>query len=420
MRLLFCGDSAGTGFGNVTRDLGAALIAEGVDVRFMSINEQPGTDLGYPFEGRTADLGIPSGWLVSGPENHREALAAAYEKITGMFTGGLFEDGWQPTAAIILGDMGSLDISPVVDLIPDGFPAVHYVPIEGVGLPPSWGRTWAKLPPVAISEAGATEIERVTGKRPPVIYHGVDTSIFHPVYPWSPIVIDTGTKKIKLRSKADCKQFVHAMIDPGPDPSHVWLYRADRLMPRKGYPSLLRSLAPVLRSHPNVSALFHCRDHDEGMPAGIGHEFSKYPDLRGRIGLTMQGGKVSRDVLAILYNAADIYVSNSAEGFGLTLAESIACGTPAVGLDFSAVPEVIGPAGVTVSGGLIDNPYSYFWALANEREFGAAVTALVEDVAGRQVMGGKGPLHVKTNFAWADKARQFIELLSPARIEVAA
>ena len=42
-RVLFLGDLAGTGFGTVTRDLGRELLARGLDVRFMSLNEGTAT-----------------------------------------------------------------------------------------------------------------------------------------------------------------------------------------------------------------------------------------------------------------------------------------------------------------------------------------------------------------------------------------
>jgi hypothetical protein len=59
-----------------------------------------------------------------------------------------------------------------------------------------------------------------------------------------------------------------------------------------------------------------------------------------------------------------------AEGFGLTIAEALACGVPAVGLDYSAVPEVIGDGGMKVSVGKhIDNEYGHHWALPDEDEF---------------------------------------------------
>ena len=41
------------------------------------------------------------------------------------------------------------------------------------------------------------------------------------------------------------------------------------------------------------------------------------------------------------------------ETFGLVLAEALACGTPVVGYDHAAIPEVIDQAGI---GGLFDSP----------------------------------------------------------------
>jgi glycosyltransferase involved in cell wall biosynthesis len=82
------------------------------------------------------------------------------------------------------------------------------------------------------------------------------------------------------------------------------------------------------------------------------------PDLWSTVGF------VPRSVLVALYNAADLYVSVSAEGFGLTIAEAEACGVATVALDYSAVPEVVGPCGTLVPVDRIyDNEYAHHWAL---------------------------------------------------------
>ena len=39
--------------------------------------------------------------------------------------------------------------------------AFHYVPIEGVGLPPAWRAIWERFMPVAVTESGADAIEAV-------------------------------------------------------------------------------------------------------------------------------------------------------------------------------------------------------------------------------------------------------------------
>src|SRR5258706_10065572 len=136
-RLLFLGDMARTGFGTVTFDLGRALLDLGVDVRFCSLSETP-DELPEPFASRSALLGTPGGWLdPTNPET--------VGRLEGMFTGSLFEDGWTPDIGLVTGDIGSLKISPVMGFIPDGFPILHYVPIEGVGLPPAWAEVWRKL-----------------------------------------------------------------------------------------------------------------------------------------------------------------------------------------------------------------------------------------------------------------------------------
>jgi glycosyltransferase involved in cell wall biosynthesis len=60
-------------------------------------------------------------------------------------------------------------------------------------------------------------------------------------------------------------------------------------------------------------------------------------------------GKPDKSTLVQLYNAADILVAPSLyEGFGITLLEALACGTPVITSNTSAMPEVVGDAGILV------------------------------------------------------------------------
>ena len=53
-----------------------------------------------------------------------------------------------------------------------------------------------------------------------------------------------------------------------------------------------------------------------------------------------------------IFQAASLFVYPSLyEGFGLPPAEALACGVPAVALDTSSLPEVIGEAGLLVAPG---------------------------------------------------------------------
>ncbi|HEY6012459.1 MAG TPA: glycosyltransferase, partial [Candidatus Limnocylindrales bacterium] len=333
-------------------------------------------------------------------------------------------DGWSPEAAIIIGDHASVDFSDILRFIPDGFPAFHYVPIEGVGLKPRHADIWAKMTPVAMSEFGADQIATIYPDRPAVIYHGVDTSAFYPVSEQRPITIRTRAGFAILRSKDDCKRFLGSMLTvndnetgrswPLWQPGRVALFRHDANVPRKRWQSLFRSVAPVLARNPDVDLIYHTRTVYQGGDLEI--EKSAYPlALQKRMlstGLQDQGIPVDRPLLAAMLNASDIYVSGAAEGFGLCIAEALACGVPAVGMDYSSVPEVIGKAGIAVPpAGLIDNIYSSFWAGVREDLFGEAVERLARSRRLRRELGALGPIHVGALFRWDRAAEQFIGLI---------
>ncbi|MEA5573567.1 glycosyltransferase family 1 protein [Calothrix sp. UHCC 0171] len=61
-------------------------------------------------------------------------------------------------------------------------------------------------------------------------------------------------------------------------------------------------------------------------------------------------GKPDKSKLVEIYNAADMLIAPSLyEGFGITLLEAMACGTPVITSNVSAMPEVVGDAGVLVN-----------------------------------------------------------------------
>ena len=60
-------------------------------------------------------------------------------------------------------------------------------------------------------------------------------------------------------------------------------------------------------------------------------------------------GYPDRETLIELYNAADLLLAPSLyEGFGLTILEAMACGTPVVTSNVSSVPEVVGNAAISL------------------------------------------------------------------------
>lgn len=406
-RVLFVGDLAPTGFGSVTSDLGRAMLDAGMDVRFMSQNEV-GT-LPEPFLSRTLDVA----YFDTGPEGVNAIRRALGDAIDGegaltLASGDPWGD-WRPDAILLLGDFYAA--RHMVRAFREQFlsvPTFHYVPIEGTDLPPLWADTWSVVQPVAMSRFGQEQIATVTGTLPPLAYHGVDTDVFHPVSPEHPIVIETDGATHTLRSKGQCRAFF------GMPPATKVILRTDRNMPRKRYGSLLRAMVPVLREHRDAALVLHARPLDQG--GYLPDDISKMPrELQARVVFTQAVG-CPREVLAAIYNTADVYVSTSAEGFGLTVAEAVACGVPAVGLDYSAVPEVIGDAGVVVPVATrYDNEYAHEWAWPQEDEFARSVSWFLSHPARARETGARGPRHVARTFRWDIAADVFAGLFQTAQ-----
>jgi glycosyltransferase involved in cell wall biosynthesis len=82
-----------------------------------------------------------------------------------------------------------------------------------------------------------------------------------------------------------------------------------------------------------------------------------------------------------------VYVSASLlEGFGLPLAEALACGTPVAATAVGSVAEVVGP------GGILTAPHQPT-ALAQ------SITRLLDDPAYRRQLGQSGRQHIAQNFS---------------------
>jgi glycosyltransferase involved in cell wall biosynthesis len=112
-------------------------------------------------------------------------------------------------------------------------------------------------------------------------------------------------------------------------------------------------------------------------------------------------GYVADDDLPALLNGALAYVTPSLyEGFGMTVLEAQACGTPVLASNVSALPEVVGDAGLLV------DPHDVA-AIAN------GIVQLVSDDVLRAQLRERG-LHHAARWTWERTARQTLAVLEDA------
>ncbi len=386
MKLLFFGDAAQTGFGTVTEELGRRLLVAGIDVRFIYRNmtyEPPAfPDRGY--DASRLDQRALETILLKG-----------------------FRDGWKPDKAFMLFDAAAAERLVVglgIQEAFDNLPVYHHVPIEGVDLPVvPWRKFWSKVHPIAITKFGAEVIEQVVQRPVPFVHHGVNRETFRPLSE-RPVEY----KGRLIHTKREAKEALTF------NPDKIIVLRTDRFMPRKRFDTMLRGMAIAMTADPRIDLILHCAPHDQG--GRLESLVSKMPgELNGRIVLTHGHNTwfgLSPEHLAMLYNAADIYLSNSAEGFGLCAAEAAACGVPVIGLDYAATPEIIGDAGVMVPiAGLVANEYDYYWADADPADIAAAVNDLASNPAKRAELSEIGPKRMSALFNWDDVGRKMVEIL---------
>jgi glycosyltransferase involved in cell wall biosynthesis len=140
----------------------------------------------------------------------------------------------------------------------------------------------------------------------------------------------------------------------------------------------------------------------------LGHPL--YPDPREtvrRLGLeghVIFTGQIREQDKAPLYSAATVYMFPSLyEGFGMTVLEAMACGTPVLTSNVSALPEVAGDAGALV------DPYS-------ADAICGVLAELLESQARRDELSRRG-LERARRFTWPQVAEQTVrvykDILSP-------
>ena len=427
MKLLLVSDLAHTGFGRVGRALGEGLLKLGWDIRILGINWRGNAmewasrisasgDKKANMIAAAEELGndpllefvIPA---ASGGDSMGNALFAPAAR-------GQVWPGWIPDRILVVADPRAMFYRLVHDQrVTEQIPTLNYVPIEGTGLPPSMAGLWTAAKPVAMSRFGQDQLQTLLNRPVPLVTHGVSPA-FRPISVREPGSLRGG---VPITDKEQAK----AAFGLG---GKTVILRTDRYIERKNYAAFFRVLEPVLAAHPEVEVIVHTVTGDPDGKGDIRELISRLPGAVNTGGyldwshpqIHLTGAHDSwrgmgDEDLRLLYCAADLYLSPTmAEGFGLCLVESMACGTPVIATDFSSVTEVVGDGGVLIPPDhLLTNPYGHEWALVDE----AAMTAAVERFLGnrrmRRELSEKAVAHV-AQYNWPTAVIAFDRLLEAA------
>lgn len=190
-----------------------------------------------------------------------------------------------------------------------------------------------------------------------------DAGIFHPV--------DDPDRLAAVRTRYGIPDGPYALSVNSPDP-------------RKNVPRAIHAFGRLVEQERIADlTLVLAGNHGPGNEQ-IVRALARWPALRDRVVLA---GFVADEDLAALYSGAMAFVYPSIyEGFGLPPVEAMQCGTPVVAANVSAIPEVVGDAGL-----LIDP--------ADDEALAGALLRLYRDNRLRQSVARRGRVRASA-FTW--------------------
>ncbi len=173
-----------------------------------------------------------------------------------------------------------------------------------------------------------------------------------------------------------------------------------RLVPRKGFDLVIKSMADVIKKMPDVSYLI----------AGTGPDQKRLEDLIAETGLKNSIkllGHVADKDLPVFYQLCDIFVmparqigSYDVEGFGIVYLEANLLGKPVIAGESGGVPEAV----VHNQTGILINPGS-------QKELTAALLNLLVNQEMATRLGEQGRARVLKNFNWKIQTEKIKKLL---------
>lgn len=296
-----------------------------------------------------------------------------------------------PDVLFTLGDPWMFELVPqIADLCTTTW--ISYLALDGYPLPSEWANWIASCDiPVVFSPWAQSLVAAATKLRPEMIPHGVDTTAFAPS--------DKTAAKSALGIDSDT--FVVGCVAANQQ--------------RKNLPALIRAFSFLARRETNALLYLHTQ------PQG----FWDIPELLGRFGVQSKSKltppsangqlALSDAELVRLYNAFDVLcLPTMAEGFGLPVLESQACGVPALVTDFAASTELVAnPVQLLKPKSTLIMNRGLEQAVVDEAEIAAKLDYFYNRRQDLPLLGGQCRRFAQ-RFDWSELIPKFLRLIDTA------
>lgn len=178
----------------------------------------------------------------------------------------------------------------------------------------------------------------------------------------------------------------------------TFILHVGTLQPRKNIPTLLEAVAQLAR--PDVPLV---------LVGGRGWIYEEVFDRVEQLGLARQvrfAGYVDDEELPLWYNAAAVLAFPSFyEGFGMPVADALACGTPVVAAATSSIPEAGGDVAL-------------YFEPRDAAELADRLRQALDDPEARRRAAALGPAHA-ARFSWARSGAELAAVYQRAMVEPA-
>lgn len=238
---------------------------------------------------------------------------------------------------------------------------------------------------IAAGSYPAEQVRRAAGGSVPPLTElppGVDTERFRPL---EPAEVKAGRQRLGLPSDS------------------LLVMSISRLVPRKGMDVLIRAVARLARTRPELVLAI----------GGAGRDERRLRAVAGLAGVPVHFlGRLSAADLPVAYGIADVYAmccrdrwwGLEQEGFGIVFLEAAAAG----------VPQVAGNSGGSADA-VVDGTTGFVVAHPeNERSVAAALEALLDDESLRERFGKASRLRAEKEFSYDGLARRLERTLREA------